>query len=119
MGLSEWGNFRRDYFEPLSSPQLSTYHGSNEIFYTTGIYDEVIKIIKERLKSVSMKDQIPLTGPSGFFPQKDGILWYHDDLQPLMQSQYKLGCPPILILCGYVAVEVLYSLDLSSWPLTP
>ena len=50
--LSEQGNFRRDYFEPIVIPTVEHIPWvKGNIPIPPGIYDEVIRIIKEKIKT--------------------------------------------------------------------
>jgi len=79
------GKLQEDYFEPIVIPTVEhiTMVEKN-IPIPPGIYDEVIKIIKEKIKISVYERSICLTGPSVLCPQKGWEVPSDlHDLQPL------------------------------------
>jgi len=49
--LTENGNFRKDYFEPIIIPTVPLTPGVKcNIPISSGIYDKVVRIIKDKIK---------------------------------------------------------------------
>jgi len=84
LDLTERGNFRKDYFEPIIIPTVPTRHGSSTTFLYPWIYDEVIRIIKEKIK-IGVYERSNSSYRSKWFCvlKKDGrSLQIFHDLQP-------------------------------------
>jgi len=97
---SEWGNFRRDYFDPIVIPTVEHIPWVKQnISIPPGIYNEVIKIIKEKSK-IGVYESSNSSYWSKWFCvlKKDGkSLRIVHDLQPLNAVTIQdLGMPPIL-----------------------
>jgi len=121
--------FRRDYSSPLSSPQSSTYPGQTKYSYTTRIYNEVIKISKEKIK-IGVYERSNSSYRSKWFCvlKKDGKslgIIVHD-LQPLNAVTIQdLGTPPILDFYAdnlgdrgsYMGLDLFVALTTEAWQL--
>ena len=97
---SEQGNFRRDYFKPIVIPTVEDIPWvKRNIPIPPGIYDEVIKIIKEKIK-IGVYERSNSSYQSKWFCvlKKDGkSLQIVQGLQPLnVVTIQDLGAPPIL-----------------------
>jgi len=97
--LSEQGNFSRDYFKPIVIPTVEHIPWvERNIPISPGIYDEVIKILKEKIK-ISVYERSNSSYQSKWFCvlKKDGkSLWIVHDLQPLNAvTILDSGKPPI------------------------
>src|SRR5882672_7427252 len=94
------GNFRKDYFEPVVIPTVEHIPWvERNIPIPPGIYDEVVRIIKEKIK-VGVYERSNSSYRSKWFCvlKKDGkSLRIVHDLQPLNAVTIKdSGAPPIL-----------------------
>src|SRR5882724_2724975 len=94
---SECGNFRKDYFEPIVIPMVEHIPWVEQnIPIPPGIYDEVIKIIKEKIK-IGVYERSNSSYWSKWFCvlKKDGkSLRIVHDLQPLNEVTIQdLGAP--------------------------
>src|SRR5882672_4961929 len=98
--LTKRGKFRKDYFKPVVVPTVKHILWVEcNIPIPPGIYDEVIRIIKEKIK-VGVNERSNLSYRSKWFCvlKKDRkSLWIVDDLQLLNAVTIKdSGAPPIL-----------------------
>src|SRR5882724_7947281 len=98
--VSEHGNFRKDYFDPVFIPTMEHIPWVEQnIPIPPGIYDEVIKILKEKIW-VGVYERSNSAYRSMWFCilKKDGkSLRLVHDLQPLNAVTIKdSGVPPIL-----------------------
>src|SRR5882672_5967937 len=97
---TERGNFRKDYFEPVVIPTVEHIPWvERNIPISSGIYDEVVRIIKEKIK-VGVYERSNSSYRSKWFCvlKKDRkYLQIVHDLQPLNAVTIKdSGAPPIL-----------------------
>jgi len=127
---SEHGNFRKDYFKPIVIPTVEV---KRNIPIPPGIHDEVIRIIKEKIK-IGFYERSNSSYWSKWFCvlKKDGkSLWIVHDLQPLNDVTIQdSGTPPVLEFyvdnlggpCSYMGLEhfMVFDhkiLDVQSWDL--
>ena len=97
---SERGSFQDDYFNPVIIPTIKHIPWvERNIPILPGIYDEVVQILKEKIR-VGVYERSNSSYQSKWFCvlKKDGkSLWLVHDLQPLNAVTIKdSGAPPIL-----------------------
>src|SRR5882724_8252119 len=121
--LSDHGNFRKDYFEPIVIPTVENIPWVEQnIPIPPGIYDKVIKIIKEKIK-IGIYDRSNLSYQSKWFcvlkKDRKSLRIMHD-LQPLNAVTIQdSGATPILECyadnlggCGsYMGLDLFVAFD--------